>query len=176
MHKRNKAKKLARERQLQNALVHGEDLLCSLLDIPISEKETALDCCMDTPWFSMSMAETSPVFHFQEGDTDEIDPDPQSVIDWDSLPKELDPAAGELNSLRSTRKRNQISSLVHLIEQEILHRNESEVRIVEFGAGSGHLGILVAYRNPTVKVVLVERKAYSIEVSIFSIYITSMRL
>merc|ERR1712083_267208 len=39
------------------------------------------------------------------------------------------------------------------------------MRVVEFGAGSGHLGILLAYLRPDCEVVLVETKEYSIPVA-----------
>lgn len=49
------------------------------------------------------------------------------------------------------RKRQQIESLVVLVEQEIhyktsLIRQGEVITVIEFGSGSGHLGLLLALR------------------------------
>ena len=153
------------------------------LAIRHEETETSLDCCADTPWFhfhsptSTSLATSSPCYRFRSDSESVANSETvtevgtctsslttNNTLDWDTIPLDLDPAAGELNVLRTTRKRDQLASLIFLIEQEIYHRAEAEPTVIDFGAGSGHLGILIAHRNPHVKVVLVERKAYSIEV------------
>ena len=177
MHKRNKAKKVARIQQLKQALTSAEASLCSLLTLEVEDCAASLDCCADTPWFNLSTttgtSATAPSYFFQDtidtsgsvpAASDPFSSPASSVLDWDTIPADLDPAAGELNALRTTRKRDQLSSLIYLIELEIAQRTETQPTIIDFGAGSGHLGILIAYRNPGVKVILIERKAYSIEV------------
>ena len=91
-------------------------------------------------------------------------------IDWSVIPGSLDPAAGELDSRRASKKREQISSLILSSEHEIKQRSgsnldENKFIVCDFGAGSGHLGLLLAYRNPDIEVVLVERKLYSVKVA-----------
>ena len=90
-------------------------------------------------------------------------------IDWTVVPESLDPASGELNELRASRKRAQITSLIYFVELEISSylkfRKPSELHIIEFGAGSGHLGLLIAFRHPYLRVTLAERKAYSVNIA-----------
>ena len=92
-------------------------------------------------------------------------------IDWSLLPPALDPTAGELESRRAIKKREQISSLVIESEKEIARRlsqklDKDRFTVCDFGAGSGHIGLLIAFRNPHIDVVLVERKEYSVDVAI----------
>ena len=94
-------------------------------------------------------------------------------IDWDSLPKACDPAAGLRDQNRVTRKRQQLESMVKYVLPQLhaLHvaaKNKKiakALRVVEFGAGSGHLSILLAYLAEQQGIhgefVLVERKEYS---------------
>ena len=54
----------------------------------------------------------------------------------------LDPASGDLDAARAARKRQQISSLAaHALA--VVDEIGAGARVVEFGAGSGHLGLLV---------------------------------
>ena len=166
MHKRNKAKRQARAQELQRALRVGETSLEGLL-----EGESCRSCCEDSLWISLpsSSSSTNRVssllfrHEHQEKKSKKGDDDSEQV-DWTTVPRDLDPAAGELSPIRTSRKRDQLSSLVCLVEEEIRCRKETNPTIVDFGAGSGHLGLLIAYRNPHTSVILVERKAYSIEV------------
>eukprot|EP00927_Polykrikos_kofoidii_P053849 TRINITY_DN48387_c0_g1_i1.p1 TRINITY_DN48387_c0_g1~~TRINITY_DN48387_c0_g1_i1.p1 ORF type:complete len:393 (-),score=79.67 TRINITY_DN48387_c0_g1_i1:96-1274(-) len=85
-------------------------------------------------------------------------PPPVAIdIDWPSLPPGLDPAEGELDAARTARKRAQVSSLASYALALI----EPGSHVVEFGAGTGHLGLLLAYLRPAAKVVLVEMKTYA---------------
>ena len=76
---------------------------------------------------------------------------------WRRVPAGLDPSHGELDAGRSARKRQQLSSMVaHVLP--LLRPGDVAV---DFGAGSGHLGLLLAWLRPQCHVVLVERKEYS---------------
>ena len=86
-------------------------------------------------------------------------------LKWASIPDLLDPAAGELAPLRAKRKRQQLASLIAVVESEIKQLGTSNPVVVDFGAGSGHLGLLLAYRNPHITVILAERKEYSVKVA-----------
>lgn len=78
-------------------------------------------------------------------------------VQWASLPPGLDPADGELDTGRAARKRAQVTSLVaHALEM-----TSPGTVVAEFGAGSGHVGLLLAHLRPDVQVWLVEVKEYS---------------
>ena len=64
----------------------------------------------------------------------------------DKWPAGLDPADGELDERRDTRKKEQLVS----VAQHVLSLIETSgaQRVVEVGAGSGHLGLLIAYLRP----------------------------
>ena len=76
---------------------------------------------------------------------------------WGRVPSGLDPSDGELDAGRSARKRQQLGSMVAYVLPLMLPGDVC----VDFGAGSGHLGLLVAWLRPDCHVVLVERKEYS---------------
>jgi len=80
-------------------------------------------------------------------------------ISWTGIPQEVNPSEGELDPGRALRKRQQIENMVSLI----LPLLSSGDKIVEFCAGGGHLGIVVAYLRPDCQVVLVENKEESID-------------
>ena len=69
----------------------------------------------------------------------------------------LDPSEGQLDDERSQRKRQQLRSL----SDHIMSLLPPASHCVEFGAGSGHLGLLVASLRPDCRVTLVEIKAHS---------------
>ena len=69
----------------------------------------------------------------------------------------LDPAAGELDLNRAFRKRAQISSTA----THVLGLLRTGDHVVEFGAGSGHLGLLLATIRPDCSVTLVEIKEWT---------------
>ena len=111
------------------------------------------------------------------------------LIDWSVVPPSLDPAGGELGAERAQRKRQQIEALLEAVVPVvdwIANKTEdgdeidtgpdagpdaaakrrdcslSPVHVVDFGAGSGHAGLLLAWLRPEVCFVsLLERKAYS---------------
>lgn len=79
-------------------------------------------------------------------------------IAWDELPPGVDPSFGDLSGYRAQRKRNQIESMARVV----VSIAEPGDRIVEIGAGTGHLGILLAYLLPECHVVLIEREAFRV--------------
>eukprot|EP00929_Paragymnodinium_shiwhaense_P005604 TRINITY_DN10780_c0_g1_i2.p1 TRINITY_DN10780_c0_g1~~TRINITY_DN10780_c0_g1_i2.p1 ORF type:complete len:365 (+),score=51.62 TRINITY_DN10780_c0_g1_i2:107-1201(+) len=80
-------------------------------------------------------------------------------LDWKSVPPGLDPADGDLDDDRAKRKRDQIASLAgYCLASAAMDTKAATV--VEFGAGSGHLGILLAYLRPDANVVLVECQSH----------------
>lgn len=81
-----------------------------------------------------------------------------SKLDWESLPSELHPAQGDLPTKRLERKCQQLESMV----TAVLKLAKEGETIVEFCAGGGHVGLLLAYYLPKCKVVLVENKECSL--------------
>jgi len=66
----------------------------------------------------------------------------------------LHPAAGDVEPARASRKVAQIASLVRAA---LLIARPGDV-IVEFGAGGGHLGLVLAHLLPDCRVLLLDRK------------------
>ena len=117
------------------------------------------------------------------------DPDPSTAslppldLDWNSLPEGTDPSSGDLDEGRSFRKRQQLASmLAHVaafLEGEEQQEDEDEkedtegaspaavpgrqkLTVVDVGAGTGHLGLLVAHLWPErCRVILLERKEWT---------------
>lgn len=80
-------------------------------------------------------------------------------IDWAKVPPGLNPADGDLDEERAGRKRDQIASLAgYCLASKAMAT--AGAHVVEFGSGSGHLGILLAYLRPDANVVLVEKQSY----------------
>ena len=78
-----------------------------------------------------------------------------SPVDWSSLPPPLDPFFREsclLPEGRALRKRQQIESLL----SHTLPLVQDGDTICDFGAGAGHIGLLLAFLRPSCRVVLVE--------------------
>lgn len=127
-----------------------------------------LNISHDIPWFEASLASETCNFVKEHQSVECVDIS-EDYIDWSQVPASLDPAAGELSADRAIRKRQQVASLIEYVEIEMKSMISEESRlnncIVDFGSGSGHLALLVAHRNPTFKVILVERKEYSVEVA-----------
>ncbi|KAF4718612.1 hypothetical protein FOZ63_011564, partial [Perkinsus olseni] len=82
-------------------------------------------------------------------------------LDWETLPAGLDPSTGCLYPERAARKRGQVVGMVAAVLSAIPNTTEAGRRatVVDFGAGSGHLGLLVGYMRPDVKIVLLERRS-----------------
>eukprot|EP00911_Craspedida_sp_UC1_P002157 UC1_evm5s1656 len=88
------------------------------------------------------------------------------VIEWEAVPEGLDPSTGDLDAGRSLRKRQQLESAVahamRLVKETQKSCNRAHYHCVDFGAGSGHLGLLMAYTQKKCRVTLVERKEWSV--------------
>ncbi|KFM64687.1 Glutathione S-transferase C-terminal domain-containing protein, partial [Stegodyphus mimosarum] len=80
-------------------------------------------------------------------------------LEWNSLPAELHPANGDLPEKRVSRKCQQIESIVTAVLKVALPTQT----IVEFCAGGGHVGLLLAYYLPSCKVILIENKESSMQ-------------
>jgi len=98
---------------------------------------------------------TAPIVH---AEIERLVIPPPCDVAWTQA---LDPADGELDQSRAERKRAQITSLA----AHALDLMPKGARVVEFGSGSGHLGLLLAHLRPDAQVVLVEVKEYSTEVA-----------
>lgn len=152
---RNRVEKKRRQKLdiLTDAIASTKGSILSTLaiDHPIS-----FDQSSTSPWILRHDGKWASTLFEVGGD--------QVDIDWAALPDGLDPAAGELQPNRAQRKRHQIISLIHIIERDVAPLYENMI-MVDFGAGSGHLGLLFAYRNPSSTVILAERKEYCVQVA-----------
>lgn len=97
---------------------------------------------------------------------------------WSQLPLGLDPAAGDLKPFRAARKRQQVLSVCRhsirlLLALALLPpadpnavKADKPFHIVEFGAGSGHVGLLLAHLCRCLPgawhVTLLDRKGFGI--------------
>ena len=72
-----------------------------------------------------------------------------------------------MDDVRAKRKLEQIQSLLRFIHDEIetLSGSKRNLTIVEFGGGSGHVALLVAYLYPQHQIILCERKEYCIQLA-----------
>lgn len=96
----------------------------------------------------------SPVF-----DTPDLDAAGLSAgAAWAKLHAQLDPKAGDLSITRAERKRQQIDNLRAMVATVV---KDGDV-IVEFGAGGGHVGLVLAAVFPTCSVILLDRKRHSL--------------
>ena len=95
-------------------------------------------------------------------------------IDWEMLPPSVRPESPhcELNQSRAAHKRLQLQAMcplaLRLVDELYQQRNKNaneptrRIHVVEFGAGSGHLGLLLAVLRPKkCHVTLIERKEYA---------------
>lgn len=73
------------------------------------------------------------------------------------VPEGIDPAFGKLQPVRAARKRLQCASLA----RHFTGFAHSRCKTVEFGCGSGHLSLLLAWLFPRCTFILVERKEYT---------------
>jgi hypothetical protein len=91
-----------KKKELSAALTLAENEICRILDC---DMETIFsDCTADTPWFTIDRIFLPSILE---------------EIDWSQIPEYIDPTSGELEELRAKRKRQQLESLVLLVEDEI---------------------------------------------------------
>ena len=88
------------------------------------------------------------------------DPHFNLKVDWEQMPNGIDPAFGFLKEKRLKRKRWQLENLIQLAESLI---KGGEV-VVDFGSGSGHISIPMAYRFPDCHFILVEKNPVPLEI------------
>lgn len=85
-------------------------------------------------------------------------PGQQLNFDWNNLPHMVLPEGGELPEKRLQRKKDQLESLA----KEVIAISKDGDLIVDFCSGAGHLGLLLAYKLPNCKIVLLENKEESL--------------
>lgn len=85
----------------------------------------------------------------------------ETLLPWTSIPYQLDPAHGSLNAERASRKRQQISNIIHYVSR--LLRDGS--RIVDFCGGGGHISLVLAWLFPKVHVILIDRNEVSLSLA-----------
>lgn len=80
------------------------------------------------------------------------------MFDWSELPFDALPEGGELPERRLQRKKYQLENLA----REIIQIACPGDRIVDFCSGTGHLGIILAYKLPQCIIYLLENKQESV--------------
>lgn len=90
-----------------------------------------------------------------------LDPQPEPYtavrdIDWESLPPTVD-SRTLLQGRRLQQKRDQVANLLALIDEL-----PAGAIVVDFGAGSGHLSLPLAYLHPDITVWLVDLNEYGL--------------
>jgi SAM-dependent methyltransferase len=153
MRKRFEQKRELKSREISSALEVSE---ASILR-DYAAMNDGDNCITDSHWFTLD-----GVHHSAEDN----DSTPALIIDWKKLPSPLNPSHGELNTIRSIRKRQQIESMLVRFEELLSRLDRTDpLTVVDFGAGSGHLGLLLGYLYPHFKIILAERKEYSVAVA-----------
>ncbi|XP_042236449.1 glutathione S-transferase C-terminal domain-containing protein homolog [Homarus americanus] len=90
--------------------------------------------------------------------TYDVHPSDSISLSWSSFPSAVSPQEGQLPLSRLQRKCQQLENVV----SAILSVSKPGDVIVDFCAGGGHVGIVVAYSLPDCKVLLVENKEASL--------------
>ena len=92
------------------------------------------------------------------------------AIAWDSLPAELNPLAGKVPPARAEKKRRQIEGLLEWAQALLPPPPPSGSgaagpgpTAVDFCAGGGHLGLVLAALRPDVSVVLLDAKQQALD-------------
>jgi len=81
-------------------------------------------------------------------------------LNWEQMPRGVDPASGFLKEDRARRKRGQVENFIQLAGS-LLRGGEV---VVDFCSGSGHLSIPMAYRFPECRFILVEKNPVPVEI------------
>lgn len=90
--------------------------------------------------------------------SEDSSPGQKLIFDWNNLPHSVLPEGGDLPEKRLQRKKEQLESLA---KEVIAIANDGDV-IVDFCSGAGHLGLLLAYKLPRCKIILLENKEESL--------------
>lgn len=90
--------------------------------------------------------------------SEDCSPGQQLNFDWNNLPHTVLPEGGELPEKRLQRKKEQLESLA----KEVIAISKDGDVIVDFCSGAGHLGLLLAYKLPKCKIILLENKEESL--------------
>lgn len=80
------------------------------------------------------------------------------AFDWESVPWDAQPGGGALPEQRVTRKAQQLEGMTRAVLAVVRHGD----RVVDFCAGSGHLGLILAHSLPRCTIVLLENKEESL--------------
>jgi len=141
--------------QLKISLPDNSELLhhVSFVPRPSNPKQSHTAITKNLPGILEKLSVSSFEPLFQDLKTEAIS------IEWKTLPSAVDPSEGELNPGRALRKRQQIENMVAGIRRLA----KPGAVVVDFCAGGGHLGLVVAYLRPDCKVILVENKEESIQ-------------
>lgn len=156
---------MTERQQPQLSLAHQRIIqgCCALAERLLSKSDATSDWTTFAPFFlEQAPFETPPTYS-------EYRKEP-IVIDWESLPDSLRPCSGQLDQERASNKQLQITSMLQhalpLVDQICLAKTtQSTVHVVEFGSGSGHVGLVLAHLRPDIHVTLVERKQYACNVA-----------
>lgn len=82
----------------------------------------------------------------------------ESDFGWDAMPFEVLPDAVNVPEKRLVRKKQQLESMA----RAVIEISKDGDRIVDFCSGTGHLGIILAYKLPNCQVILLENKEESL--------------
>lgn len=85
-------------------------------------------------------------------------PGQKLIFNWNNLPLAVLPEGGDLPEKRLQRKKDQLESLA---KEVIAIAKDGDV-IVDFCCGAGHLGLLLAFKLPNCKIILLENKEESL--------------
>lgn len=90
----------------------------------------------------------------------DINPLRSCISWWNQFPEGIDPSYGHLDEDRSVRKRQQVENLACSLRSLI---RDGDV-VVEFGAGSGHVALVLAALFPQCSFVLLDKKEQSLNI------------
>ena len=135
---------------------------CSLVEDVLLEHHSAAKDETDSDWTAFQPPFLSL---FQQWKPYSDCGEARQLIEWSLVPESLRPSSGELDTTRATNKERQVEAMlqrvVPLVDQLYRGRDQQPISVVEFGAGSGHLGLILAFLRPNeCFVTLLERKAY----------------
>ena len=174
-------KKVQTDRKVNQINIQKHELIQKCCEIVESSLDKHLNVQIDTesiqnqdeneiqePLFVSKMRECHDVLT-QEKSINSLNQDTR--IDWESMPPSLTPQGGGLKGNRAVNKMQQVQALMdkiiplvdylHDLKRKKGQSNDDRIHIVDIGAGSGHIGLVIAWMRPdTCRVTLLERKEY----------------